>query len=140
MNDYQAIYDAVRSRISGGNIGEAIGEAIRNVNIDHHVVLMANDFSFLCSRYDRPSAIFRPALSFDGNKYCALYGNNIQDGCAGFGDTAEEAMLDFDKRWVSSKAPDLHGHHCSRCNEPNLDRVDMDGCRDPDCLEHNSGP
>jgi hypothetical protein len=26
MSDYQAIYDAVRSRISGGNLGEAVAE------------------------------------------------------------------------------------------------------------------
>lgn len=27
MSDYQAIYDAVRSRISGGNVAEAVADA-----------------------------------------------------------------------------------------------------------------
>ena len=47
----------------------------------------------------RPSVLYRPAISLDGNKWCALYGENLQDGVAGFGDTPEEAMQDFDAAW-----------------------------------------
>lgn len=47
----------------------------------------------------RPSAIFRPGLSIDGNKWCALYGLNLQDGVAGFGDSPADAMSDFDSEW-----------------------------------------
>lgn len=49
--------------------------------------------------YTRPSAVFRPALSIDGNQYCALFGDDLQSGVAGFGDTPEAAMADFDKAW-----------------------------------------
>lgn len=31
----------------------------------------------------------------DGNKWCFLYGDNIQEGIAGFGDTITEAAYDF---------------------------------------------
>ena len=31
----------------------------------------------------------------DGNKWCFLYGENIQEGIAGFGDTILEAAVDF---------------------------------------------
>lgn len=47
----------------------------------------------------RPSYIFKPRLSIDGNKWCALYGENLQDGVSGFGDSPELAYADFDKQW-----------------------------------------
>lgn len=49
--------------------------------------------------YERPSAVFRPRLSVDGNQWCALYGDNLQDGVAGFGDSPADAMWDFDRNW-----------------------------------------
>ena len=51
-------------------------------------------------RMNRPSYIYRPALSLDGNKWCALFGENLQAGVAGFGDSPEKAYEDFDKAWV----------------------------------------
>lgn len=53
----------------------------------------------------RPHVLMRPALYLDGNMYCALYGENIMEGCAGFGETADLAMQDFDKNWYGQKAP-----------------------------------
>lgn len=53
--------------------------------------------------YERPSVLFRPHLSIDGNQWCALYGANLQDGVAGFGDSPEAAMRDFDQAWGKSK-------------------------------------
>ena len=50
-------------------------------------------------RKNDPSYIFRPQLSIDGNKWCALYGDNLQDGVAGFGDSPAEAYADFDLKW-----------------------------------------
>lgn len=51
------------------------------------------------SQYTLPSVMFRPRLSIDGNEWCALYGDNLQDGVAGFGDSPADAMWDFDKNW-----------------------------------------
>lgn len=48
---------------------------------------------------NRPSFLFRPKLKRDGNTWCALYGDNIQEGVAGFGSSPEKAMADFDKNW-----------------------------------------
>ncbi|MDB5997198.1 MAG: hypothetical protein JWP42_4334 [Pseudomonas sp.] len=36
--------------------------------------------------YTQPAAVFRPALSIDGNQYCVLFGADLQSGVAGFGD------------------------------------------------------
>jgi hypothetical protein len=52
----------------------------------------------------RPCVLFRPALSIDGDQWCALYGGNLQDGVAGFGDTPGEAMSDFDRQWTTCHA------------------------------------
>lgn len=56
----------------------------------------------------RPFMILRPDLYPDGDKWCALYGNNIQDGVCGFGETPEQAALAFDKAWI--------GHHENEVN------------------------
>lgn len=55
---------------------------------------------------EKPSAIYRPELSMDGNQWCALYGKNLHHGIAGFGDTPELAMEDFDKNWRSFNLKD----------------------------------
>ena len=35
----------------------------------------------------------------DGDVWCALYGENVQEGVAGFGDTPHKAVLDFNATW-----------------------------------------
>lgn len=50
----------------------------------------------------RPSVQYQPKLKKDGDQWCVLYGNNIQEGCAGFGDTPQEAMEAFDEAWRGS--------------------------------------
>ena len=59
------------------------------------------------AQYARPSAVYRPALSIDGDQWCALYGENLQDGVAGFGTSPADAMWDFDKAWVCRKTPNV---------------------------------
>ena len=52
----------------------------------------------------RPCVLFRPVLSRDGNQWLALFGPNIQEGVAGFGDTPAKAMRAFDDAWLTEKA------------------------------------
>lgn len=47
-----------------------------------------------------PSAIYKPRLSIDGDQWCALYGDNLQDGVSGFGKSPAAAMYDFDLNWA----------------------------------------
>lgn len=56
------------------------------------------DSEFRC----RPSTLYKPKLYPDGNQWCALFGENIQEGVCGFGDTPDKAMHDFDKAWHQS--------------------------------------
>jgi len=56
------------------------------------------------AEYARPSTVLRPRLSIDGDKWCALHGENLQDGVAGFGDSPSEAYFDFDREWHTKLA------------------------------------
>lgn len=49
-----------------------------------------------------PSMMLKPKIFIDGNKWCALFGENLQSGVAGFGASPEEAYKDFDKAWVKT--------------------------------------
>lgn len=51
----------------------------------------------------RPSVIYKPKLSLDGNQYCFMLGENPMEGCVGYGSTVEEAARDFDKNWHEYK-------------------------------------
>lgn len=83
MSNYQAVYDAVLKQF---DISWQIARASEILNLVEEQAL-------------RPSTRMRPSLSIDGNQWCALYGDNLQDGVAGFGDTPEAAFRDFDKAW-----------------------------------------
>lgn len=101
MDNYQAVYDAVRSRISGFDIGSAVENALRGENIGHHAQQAAESIRQAAGAHESPSAIYRPSISIDGNQWCALYGDNLQDGVAGFGGSPALAMADFDKHWYA---------------------------------------
>lgn len=51
----------------------------------------------------RPSAIRRPKVFKDGDKWCALEGENIQEGICGFGDTPDAACRQFDIQWLNER-------------------------------------
>lgn len=42
-------------------------------------------------------SLLKPSLKKDGIQWCILYGENLQDGICGFGDTPYLAILDFNK-------------------------------------------
>lgn len=47
----------------------------------------------------RPSALYRPTLTQDGNAWLAVYGD-FPTGVVGCGDTPAAAMADFDAAWL----------------------------------------
>lgn len=99
-DSYQAIYDAVRSRISGCDAGNAIRDAALSA-LDFGIArqILQEQVGLVGYEHSRPAAVFRPRLYIDGNQWCALYGENLQDGVAGFGDSPSSAMDDFDRAW-----------------------------------------
>lgn len=99
MDSYQAVYDAVRSRLGNCDVGEAISNAIRDQNWAHYVQQAAYEWAIAAGEQTRPCVVFKPKLTQDGNMWCALLGDNLQDGIASFGKTPAEAMQEFDKAW-----------------------------------------
>jgi len=40
-------------------------------------------------------SMLHPKITKDGNQWCVLYGDNLQEGIAGFGNTPGDAIRDF---------------------------------------------
>lgn len=100
MNSYQAIYDATRQALRcdpDRAISEAIGSQVQRLS--YAIDIAQQDISNTAYGHSRPSAIYRPKLSRDGSAWIALYGDNLQEGVVGVGDTPDKAMADFDNAW-----------------------------------------
>lgn len=46
-----------------------------------------------------PSVLYKPVLFINGNQWCALYGEDLQNGVAGFGESPYLAMCNFNDNW-----------------------------------------
>lgn len=100
MSDaYQPIFDATRSKIYNGDVGQAIENAMHQQNISFYFERASNLAMDVIAEYSKPSAIYRPTLSIDGNVWCAMYGRNPMEGVCGFGASPAMAMVDFDNEW-----------------------------------------
>lgn len=73
----------------------------------HHTFSSAGNAAHLAAQeainaqeaLQRPSYLFRPRLSLDGDMWCALYGDDIATGVVGFGKSPADAMAAFDSAW-----------------------------------------
>ena len=100
MDTYQPIFDAVRSKISvfdGAGLREDIA---RRLDFSQQAEFVREDFSSVSWQMKRPCVLFRPSLYVDGDQWCAIYGEDLQSGVAGFGSSPEKAMENFDENWV----------------------------------------
>jgi hypothetical protein len=50
-------------------------------------------------------AALKPQFGVDGNQFFFLYGEDLQSGIAGFGDTPRKAMLDFNSNFQNYQLP-----------------------------------
>lgn len=100
MSDtHQAIYDAVRSKISGGDIGSVVREIAREAfDISWSVGMVKDCLIQAANEMQRPSVLYRPTLIQDGNAWLAIYGD-LPTGVVGTGKTPGEAMAAFDAAW-----------------------------------------
>ena len=109
-DSYQAIYDAVRSRVYNGDVGQAIENAMHQQNISFYFERASNMAMDVLAEYSRPSTIYKPQLSIDGNMWCAMYGRNPMEGVCGFGKSPEAAFAEFDKEWCKSLLEEAAGN------------------------------
>jgi hypothetical protein len=58
-----------------------------------------------CGFIQAPHTRMRPRVFPDGAMWCALYGDDLMSGVAGFGDTPEAACLAFDAAWCREHTP-----------------------------------
>lgn len=102
---YQAVYDAIRSRFPQVDVDPVIAEVMRSAgwDISYAVASVKDAWERAGDRQSEPFALLRPKMYQDGNQWCALYGDNLQEGVAGFGDTPELAAGDFNKAWQNSR-------------------------------------
>lgn len=104
-DNYQAVYDAIRSRFHVGDVGTIISEEIRRAfDISYAIPGIVQEFNVAAYEMQRPFVLLKPKMYPDGNMWCALYGENIQEGVAGFGETPAKAAIDFDIHWLNEKA------------------------------------
>ena len=67
--------------------------------ISHAALMCQHSIQQVVCDYALPSAIYRPKVFKDGDSWCAMYGENLQDSVSGFGDTPAEAIADFNNCW-----------------------------------------
>jgi hypothetical protein len=60
---------------------------------------------FALGKIPDPAATLSLTLVKDGNQWCVLYGPDLAVGIAGFGDTPNDAVADFNKNWAKQFAP-----------------------------------
>lgn len=100
MSDsYQAIYDATRSRINPTPASSVYDAARDQFDISWQKKILQQEIAAVSMSMQRPSVLYRPQIFPEGNQWCALYGTNIQEGVAGFGDSPADAMDAFDVAW-----------------------------------------
>ncbi len=65
-----------------------------SIEYSKHLGIIREDMS-------KPSVLYQQSLkiSIDGDMYCVLMGENLQEGIAGFGKTLQEAMDKFDNNF-----------------------------------------
>ena len=105
METYQPIFDAVRLALRNTDVGEAVENVLRAEGLGEKVARACDNITYEFAHYGRPSTYMRPKVFADGNMFCCLLGENIQEGVCGFGDTPDKACYAFDKEWTTPKSP-----------------------------------
>jgi len=54
----------------------------------------------IIQEWTRPCLLFKPRLFKDGNRWCALLGEDMQEGIVAFGTSPDGAMGEFDRVWM----------------------------------------
>lgn len=99
MSDsYQAVYDAVSRKFGNPDVAQAIRDAC-HLDASYAIDAIKQEFCAAAMSMQEPSAIYKPVLSIDGNQWCALYGEDLVRGVAGFGESPAKAMADFNINW-----------------------------------------
>ena len=109
MDSYQPIYDAVRSRIGSFDGSRLINAIACKFDVSYHTEIIKQEALNTLYEWGRPSMILKPKIYIDGTRWCALYGEDLMAGVAGFGESPDGAMRDFDRIWTAKLNEVNHG-------------------------------
>jgi hypothetical protein len=73
-------------------------------SIAHSAFQVIEMFRQVLTEYERPSTVYKPKLTLDGNVWIACLGDNLQEGVVGCGDSPASAMANFDYVWYRKQA------------------------------------
>lgn len=76
------------------------GLNIDTSRIDHAAQCLAQEVSSYHATF---FSALKPRLFMDGDMWCALYGDNLQEGIAGFGKTPAKALFEFEANMHKEK-------------------------------------
>ncbi len=62
-----------------------------------------------------PHVVMKPRISIDGDQWCAIYGDDLASGVAGFGETPYKACEDFDREWENRRLEPIPKKTCHGC-------------------------
>lgn len=65
---------------------------------------VVNEISGLVWTFQQPHVRMRPKCFKDGDKWCALLGDDIMTGIVAFGDTPEKALMNWDLVFLNGDA------------------------------------
>ena len=76
-------------------------EQVESSQRQHFDALQHNEKMHLLIKQDEYNlfVMIKPKLYMDGDQWCCLYGDNLQTGIAGYGDTPYLAILDWNEGW-----------------------------------------
>lgn len=104
MSYSQEVYDAVSRQLSGAS--SAIADAARmGLDISFVQGIAQQEIYQVSGEYQRPSVLFKPTIIADGTMWCALLGDDLKVGVAGFGETPDKAMRAFDDAFWKAQTP-----------------------------------
>ena len=72
--------------------------------MSNHLDHTASDINYQTAVENGEHALFallKPTLKRDGDQWCVLYGESIQDGVCGVGRSPNLAVIDFNKSWYA---------------------------------------
>ena len=98
-DNYQAVYDAVRSRFSNFDSSGLIDNIASKFDISWTMSRLEEtikDAVIEAAEYSR-FAMLKPTLLQDGNMWICCLGDNLQVGIAGVGETPYLAIIDWNK-------------------------------------------
>lgn len=97
---YDATYSAIRSKINHCDPSTIIENWLSGQAFSH---LLNTKIEEVGNELMRPCVLLKPKLTREGDCWCALYGENLHDGIAGFGKTPSEAFYNFDHNFFHEK-------------------------------------